>query len=1030
MFALAMTTLAPELEARGAPLRDALARIERDGVLHQGCGPGVARGIASAPSGAPALAAERNTTPGYESLGVIASLARPAPGGAAAGLVALLAEAAERPGPPLLLGQAALAAHLRDGAALAPQGVYIAAGTRSKGLLLEAHSPHVGRDWQLPLRSVSKLLVCVTVLALQDRGLLDIEQPLSAHLPEWAGDAERRRITLKHVMTHTAGLLDSMDHAAMRDHTISLAQASKLLAAMPLECAVGVFNYSNSAYQLLGAVAEAVTGQPWDQVFRELVGAPLGLQHTRWVNVFGGEEGAPNPCLANGCITTPADMQRIMALLLHRGAVPPPPGGGGGAPCGGRVLSDAAFALLVSPHVRAPPDTTDHGWLTICFPPDGSVHPKVQALVDAGLVPASVGEFGGRLLQDTQYSLGAWVLRQRSTGRRQLAAFGSGGSHACIHDADGGAPRRRRRAATAARRAREADPLWFLFLTNSSLCGSVAPGALMLLDSLEHALGWPREPADAYLPLEGGLYQPLLPAPYDATAGRCLDRRANVSAAFRALPPASAAPTLRARAAFRAAPAPRTAEAAATCAAAAAADAAALRRGAAGSGGGGAITGGAYLNASMFSLDGALRQAVTASGSVGTASTTMGAWTVIRDSAGRSSTGVVAINAVLLPETSKVLIWARVHMDGSRTYEPGVIAADGSPEVSAVYEQQPHARRPRARRRGDDYNGVPGYINGLRGLRLFEKQAAGGWNNGTWRNLAGTLREPRSTAPGITHLFTFNCDGGAVLRLSPSNVWEEYRTIPSSIWPTPYYCGSMSMAGTSTLLVLEPETGYVAEVLLVNGARSGLVSNLRGAARDAWLYDPKAAAGSRFRTLAASGVNRLYHSTALLLPDASVLVAGSEYGAPRAPRLAVLRRAPRAARAQRAARAAAGECTAACARPTPWQFQHTAERFLPPYFFMAGRPGIASELRYGGTVTLTYSGAVNGAVLMAPAAVTHQVNMGQRGVKLAVAANDAAARRITLRLPPNAYVMQPGWAMLFLLNGQLPCSKAAWVRLS
>lgn len=54
--------------------------------------------------------------------------------------------------------------------------------------------------------------------------------------------------------------------------------------------------------------------------------------------------------------------------------------------------------------------------------------------------------------------------------------------------------------------------------------------------------------------------------------------------------------------------------------------------------------------------------------------------------AGVSSTGVVAINAVLLPESDKVLMWARVHMDGSKNnYEPGVIGADGVPEVSAVY---------------------------------------------------------------------------------------------------------------------------------------------------------------------------------------------------------------------------------------------------------------------------------------------------------------------------------------------------------
>jgi hypothetical protein len=60
--------------------------------------------------------------------------------------------------------------------------------------------------------------------------------------------------------------------------------------------------------------------------------------------------------------------------------------------------------------------------------------------------------------------------------------------------------------------------------------------------------------------------------------------------------------------------------------------------------------------------------------------------------------------------------------------------------------------------------------------------------------------------------------------------------------------------------------------------QTGVISNARDPARDAWLYNPRAASGSRFRTLAASGINRYYHSIALLLPDASIMVAGCEYG--------------------------------------------------------------------------------------------------------------------------------------------------------
>jgi hypothetical protein len=67
-------------------------------------------------------------------------------------------------------------------------------------------------------------------------------------------------------------------------------------------------------------------------------------------------------------------------------------------------------------------------------------------------------------------------------------------------------------------------------------------------------------------------------------------------------------------------------------------------------------------------------------------------------------------------------------------------------------------------------------------------------------------------------------------------------------------------------------------LLLPANLQNGVIANARNPAHDAWLYNPKAASGARFTTLAATNINRYYHSTALLLPDASILIMGSEYG--------------------------------------------------------------------------------------------------------------------------------------------------------
>jgi hypothetical protein len=67
------------------------------------------------------------------------------------------------------------------------------------------------------------------------------------------------------------------------------------------------------------------------------------------------------------------------------------------------------------------------------------------------------------------------------------------------------------------------------------------------------------------------------------------------------------------------------------------------------------------------------------------------------------------------------------------------------------------------------------------------------------------------------------------------------------------------------------------DVLIVNGAGSGAQGwgNAQNPVQTPVLYYPQAAAGTRFQSLTASDIPRVYHSTANLLPDARILVAGS-----------------------------------------------------------------------------------------------------------------------------------------------------------
>jgi hypothetical protein len=133
---------------------------------------------------------------------------------------------------------------------------------------------------------------------------------------------------------------------------------------------------------------------------------------------------------------------------------------------------------------------------------------------------------------------------------------------------------------------------------------------------------------------------------------------------------------------------------------------------------------------------------------------------------------------------------------------------------------------------------------------------------------------------------------------------------------------------------------------------------------------------------------RLYHTTALLLPDGRVLVAGS------------------------------GEPAA-----TGLSDDLTAEIFSPPYLFNpdgtpATRPVISSvpaRLAYGATFTVGTASAaqITKVMLIRLSAVTHAFDMNQRGHALGFSAGSGS---LTVTAPSNNRLAPPGHYMLFIVN--------------
>lgn len=209
------------------------------------------------------------------------------------------------------------------------------------------------------IASDAKTFTAAAILRLAEEGRLSLDDALEAHLPGVLPGEIARRVTLRHMLTHTSGIRDYgtiPEFDALAPQDLPRDTLVRLIAAQALRFEPGTAQgYSNSAYLLLGLVVQRVTGKSWEEYLEQELFPRAGMVDSRasrnreivprlTTPYQRGENGfqraAPHAfewIHGNGGIFSTAGDMIAWMQALH----------------GGRILGEAAYREMTTPGTLA-----------------------------------------------------------------------------------------------------------------------------------------------------------------------------------------------------------------------------------------------------------------------------------------------------------------------------------------------------------------------------------------------------------------------------------------------------------------------------------------------------------------------------------------------------------------------------------------------------------------------------------------------------------------------------------------------------
>ncbi|HEY0648734.1 serine hydrolase [Phenylobacterium sp.] len=181
-----------------------------------------------------------------------------------------------------------------------------------------------GPDTLHDVRSVTKSVVGLLVgVAVEEGAIKSLDTPVLDYFPEYADlqTPERRRVTLRHLLSMTSGLHwdeDSFPYTDPRNSEIAMDLAKdpyRYVLSQPFDTQPGAaFKYSGGDVAVMAAVLARATKTPLEAYAEQKLFKPLGIPKVEWI-----KDGKGVPYAASGLRMTPRDMAKVGRMVLDGG---------------------------------------------------------------------------------------------------------------------------------------------------------------------------------------------------------------------------------------------------------------------------------------------------------------------------------------------------------------------------------------------------------------------------------------------------------------------------------------------------------------------------------------------------------------------------------------------------------------------------------------------------------------------------------------------------------------------------------------